>query len=305
MPRVTLSLTFTDQDGTTRKEEREVDTSYPGDLAGERRVLHILRSELTVSVGPQAEPKHNAVAQKWLDFPNRPASIDQYFDIRNSQSMWIELSSLVMGAEGDLILAKSFKDLEPAAEPAFEDTAGLNDLYYVHDRKVNLLNQAVYALTKAQDLVYRLLHESLGGDLVDTSKPEWERTQLTRDKVEKGLERKRETGSLSQSDYDAITRALAILMKAPKAELAMGYRNRLMHHIRPSVDYSVFFSSLESRVGEEMRDAHGKLIGRRHVIRSRPPVQYRFEELHAAFSECLDAVVKMLENLSKLDILRR
>jgi hypothetical protein len=149
------------------------------------------------------------------------------------------------------------------------------------------------------------LHESLGGDLVDTSKSEWERTQLTREKVGKGLERKREAGSLSQSDYDAITQALDILMKAPKAELAMGYRNRLMHHIRPSVDYSVFFSSLESRVGEEMRDAHGKLIGRRHVIRSRPPVQYHFEELHAAFSECLDAVVEMLESLSKLDILRR
>lgn len=305
MRRMKLSLSFTDEDGTTRKEDRHLETSYPGELAGEHRVLHILLSELTVSVGPQAEPKHNAVAQEWLDFPHRPASIVEYFDIRNSQSMWIELSSLIMGAEGDLILAKAFKGLEPGAEPAFEDTVGLNDLYYLHDRKLNLLNQCVHALTKVQDLVNRLLHESLGGDLVDTGKPDWERTQLTREKVEKGLERKRAAGSLSQSDYDRITQALAIPMKAPKAELAMAYRNRLMHHIRPSVDYSVFFSSLESRIGEEMRDAYGKVIGTRHVIRSRAPVQYRFEELYAAFSECLDAVMAMLERLSKLEILRR
>jgi hypothetical protein len=28
-----------------------------------------------------------------------------------------------------------------------------------------------------QDLVNRLLHESLGGDLVDATKPDWEQTQ--------------------------------------------------------------------------------------------------------------------------------
>src|ERR1700723_3658408 len=34
-----------------------------------------------------------------------------------------------------------------------------------HDRKMNLLNPAVYALIKVQDIVDRLLHENLGGDL--------------------------------------------------------------------------------------------------------------------------------------------
>src|SRR5208283_5026451 len=112
---------------------------------------------------------------------------EDYFNIRNSQALWYELASLVMGAEGDLILAQAFKALELPKEPSFSDDIALNDLYYVHDRKLMLLNQAVHGLIKVQDLVNRLLHESLGGDLVDTSKTNWERNELTREKVEKGL----------------------------------------------------------------------------------------------------------------------
>jgi hypothetical protein len=78
-----------------------------------------------------------------------------------------------------------------------------------------------------------------------------------------------------------------------------------MHHIRPSVDYSMFFSALESRAGEEVKDAQGKVIGRRYAVFSRPPVQYRFEDLQAALSEYLDAIVAMLQKLSQIDILRR
>ena len=57
----------------------------------------------------------------------------------------------------------------------------------------------------------------------------------------------------------------------------------------------MFFSALESRVGEEIRDAEGKIICRRHALLARPPVQYRFEELHPAFSEYLDALVLLDE----------
>jgi hypothetical protein len=59
------------------------------------------------------------------------------------------------------------------------------------DRKMNLLNQVVYALVKVQDMIYRLLHESLGGDLVDTSKPDWEESQLRRTPILKGLDAQR------------------------------------------------------------------------------------------------------------------
>jgi hypothetical protein len=305
MAKVELTIKFTDGAQSTRSESLDIETSYPGDFAGEHRVAHILFAELKVTVGEQAAPKHNAVARRWLDFTSQPAGFEKYFDIQNSQALWLELANLIMGAEGDLILAAAFKALEPAQEPSFDDDPAINDLYYVHDRKMTLLNQSVHRLIKVQDLVNRLLHESLGGDLVDTSKTDWERTELTREKVEKGLAAKRAGGALSQSEFDAISQALGISRNTPKGEVARTYRNRLVHHIRPSVDYSMFFSALESRAGDEVRDAQGNVIGRRHVVRARPPVQYRFQNLHAAFSEYLDAVVTMLEKLSELEILRR
>ncbi|MGO9272318.1 MAG: hypothetical protein ACLQOO_19170 [Terriglobia bacterium] len=303
MKPVNLTITFTDDDGTIRSESRDIEMTHTPDLAREHTVAHILFTELKVTVGQQELSKHNAIARGWLEFPTQP--INRYFDMRNSQAVWFELARLVMRVEADLVLAQTFKRLEPSQEPSFEDTAALNDLYYVHQRKMMFLNQSAYALIKVQELVNRLLHESLGGDLVDTSKPDWERSQLLRSNVEKGLEAKRVAGLISQPDFDAISEALKIPKNTPKGQVARTYRNRLIHHIRPSVDYSWLFSYLEPRAGEEIRDAQGKVIGTRRTVSARPPVQYRFQDLHGAFSEYLHAVVTMLQQLSQIDILRR
>jgi hypothetical protein len=215
------------------------------------------------------------------------------------------LAKLVMGAEGDLILAQSYKALEPSQEPDFNDNAALNQLYYIHDKKMALLNQAVYALIKVQDIVNRLIHESLGGDLVDTSKPNWEEDNLRRVNVLKGLERKRAASKLSVADFSAISNALQIGRNTQKGDLSKSYRNRLMHHARPSVDYAMFYANVNSRLGTEVRDPQGKVIGRRHVVLAKPTVQYRFEELHAAFEEYLTHIVAMLQALSEIELLRR
>ena len=60
--------------------------------------------------------------------------------------MWLELSNLVLRTESDLALAQSFKNLEPAVEPNFEDEAALNDLHNIHVRKMDHLNSAVQNL---------------------------------------------------------------------------------------------------------------------------------------------------------------
>ena len=304
MRRIAQTIIFTDEDGTTRSQTEHIETQYEPDHAGERRVGNILSAELRVTVGPQTAPKHNVTARQWLDFPKRAVRFSRLFDVQNSQALWFELSNLVMGVEGDLALAQAFKALEPAEEPSFDDDAALDNLYYLHDRKMTLLNQSVNALIKVQDLVNRLLHESLGGDLVDTSKPVWEKTQLTRSNVKKGLEAKRAAGSISQTEFDAITEALKIPDHTPKGDIAKTYRNRLTHHVRPSVDYSMFFSGLQSRLGEEIKDAQGKVVGRRHTLYSKAPVDFLFRDLHAAFSEYLDAVVAMLQKLSEIEFLR-
>jgi hypothetical protein len=305
MTKIDLTIKFTGDDGAVRAETRSFRSDFPADLSGEHRVAQNLFADLSVTVGDLSMPKHNETARKWLEFPNRPTRMQQYFDVRNSQAVWIELANLVMGLEADLILSRAYKVLEPAREPSIDEEAGLNDLYYLHDRKLPLLNQAVHALIKVQDIVNRLLHESLGGDLVDTTDPEWESYELRRKNIVKGLDAKRAAGSLSQSDHDAITAALKIPKNTTKGEIARTYRNRLVHHVRPSVDYSTFFANLESRVGQEIKDAKGNVIGRRFPLLSRPPAEYKFQDLDEAFSEYLDAVVAMLEKLSTLAILRR
>ncbi len=305
MSQIELSVTFSDADGAKRRDSQEVQTSYKPDLAAEQRIARILFAELKVMAGPQDIPKHIAIAQRWKDFPRQPASFIKYFDIQNSQAVWFELTNLIMGVEGHLTLAKAYKALEPFQEPSFDDDVALNELFYIHDRKVSLLNQAVHDLIKVQDLVNRLLHESLGGDLVDATKPDWERTQLTRKNVNSGLASKLSAGMLSQADFKEIDEALKIPKSAPKGDIALAYRNRLAHHIRPSVDYTTFYSAIQSRADAEVKDAQGKRIGFQIAIKASPPVEYRFEDLHAAFSEYLDAVVAMLDKLSKVDILRR
>lgn len=304
MRRIELIITFTDENGAMRRESQTFETSYAPDHGGEHRIAHMLFAELKVSVEEQPVPKHNATALEWLNPRDQPAGLERFFDIQNSKELWRELASLIMGAEGDLYRARMFKSLEPLLEPSFDDNVAINDLYYLHDRKMNLLNESVYALIKVQELVYRLLHESLGDDLFDTSKANWETTQLKPDKVEKGLEAKRASGQLSQAEFDAITQALALPTSTSKAQITRDYRNRLTHHIRPSVDYPMFFSALESRVGEELKSPQGRVIGEVHTLRNRPRVQYKFEDLHAAFSEYLDAVVAMLHTLNQIDILR-
>jgi hypothetical protein len=96
MAKVELTIKFTDGAQSTRSESLDIETSYPGDLAGEHRVAHILLAELKVTVGKQAVPKHNAVAHRWLDFPGKPIGFDKYFDIQNSQTLWLELANLIM-----------------------------------------------------------------------------------------------------------------------------------------------------------------------------------------------------------------
>jgi hypothetical protein len=134
MARVELIIKFTDGLRSTRSESLDIETSYPGDLAGEHRVAHILFAELKVTVGKQAVAKHNAVARRWLDFPGKPTGFDKYFDIQNSQALWLELANLIMGAEGDLILAVAFKALEPAQEPSFDDNAATRIMRRVRRR---------------------------------------------------------------------------------------------------------------------------------------------------------------------------
>lgn len=309
MERIKLTLTFTDQDGRTRTQAREVETNVASDPEGERLLANNLLAEMKVDVHEHPE-KHYATVRSWLDFPSRTISMDEnfikgYFDVQNSQAMWFELANLVRRIEADLAVSLDFKNQEPTTEPSLDDTAAVSDLHYIHSRKMEKLDHAVHSLIKVQDLANRLLHESLGGDLVDTSDSEWEKNELNRKKVQKGLKRKLQDRATTQEQFDAISKALAIPEKHSKKGIALSYRNRLSHHLRPSVDYVMFFPALESRKGEEIKEASGTVKGKTYKMRVRPPLDYRFHDLHAALVEYLDAVVEMLDRLNHINLLRK
>jgi hypothetical protein len=54
-----------------------------------------------------------------------------------------------------------------------------------------------------------------------------------------------------------------------------------------------------------MKDAQGKVTGRKFTLVAQPKLQYRFAELHAAYTDYLDKIVEMLERLRQIAILRR
>ena len=309
MKHIQLTVTFTDASGVCRHETLGIETEYELDAAGMHRYAYFLSAELKVRLGKRQTRRHDATASAWLHFPNRPvhldAGVEQFYDLNNSQALWLELGNLITRAEFDLIMSHAFKMLEPHQEPTFDDEAEINEFYYLHDRKMNLMNQVVRALVKVQDLVYRLLHESLGGDLVDTGQPKWEQKQLRRKNVIKGLEAQAQKGKISRPDFEAITAALAIPENAPHAATAVSYRNRLLHHSWPSVDYSIFYSPLKSRAAAEITDPQGKVIGLGYLGGGREPAEFAFNDLHRAFSAYLEAVVEMLDRLSRVEVLRR
>ncbi|MGB2605994.1 MAG: hypothetical protein WBC78_20485 [Candidatus Sulfotelmatobacter sp.] len=123
--------------------------------------------------------------------------------------------------------------------------------------------------------------------------------------MENGLEAKRAAGALSQPDFDAFKAALQVLRNTPHGDVALTYRRKLMHHIHPSVDHAIFFSGLESREGEAIKDASGKVKGRRYDLLARSPVQYHFVDLHTSLTESLDAIVSMLQKLREIEVLRK
>ncbi|MDQ2926396.1 MAG: hypothetical protein M3R43_12715, partial [Acidobacteriota bacterium] len=168
MTTVSTRIEFRQNNGESRSNEFSVNVPEDVDEGREVRVARTIFAEVGVVFSPKSLPIHNATALAWLNFPNVPADFSELHDIQNSQGLWQELTNLVLSTEHDLIDAFAFKSLEPVEEPAFENDPEIEQLHYLHNRKMELLDQSVYKLIKVQDLVNRLLHESLGGDLVDT-----------------------------------------------------------------------------------------------------------------------------------------
>lgn len=305
MTEAKMTLVFQDEDGAERSYEATFPVGRGKFEQGERRLSHEVTADLIVATQSRAVPKHNATAQAWLIFPCAKYDFADFDDVYNCRELWRELCNLVLSVEHDLADANGYKDLEPATPPDFEDDEAVESLYHLHRRKMEHLNRSVYELIKVQDLVNRLLHEGLGGDLVATNSPSWEREELNRTNVKKGIDRKAANGELSAAVRTAILDAVAVPSQVPQHDIVVRYRNRLTHHVNPSVDYSMFYAKPLSREFQPIRDEHGNITRWVRPLYSVPPVDFTFAELHRAYMDYFDAVVAMLDQLADIGALRR
>ncbi len=299
-----MTLVFKDEDGSERSYEAFFPVGRGKSEPGERRLSREVTVDLIVATQVRAEPKHNTTARAWLEIPSATYDFSVFDDLYNSKELWREFCNIVLSVEHDLADANGYKDLEPITPPQFGDDDAIEGLYYLHRRKMEHFNRAVYELIKVQDLVNRLLHEGLGGNLVSTSSPTWERDELFRVNVMKGMDRKAATGELSAAVRSAIVDALVLPTQASHHDVVMRYRNRLTHHVNPSVDYSMFYAKPRSREPEPLRDAQGNITW---WVRNYggSPIDFTFAELNRAYTEYLDSVVAMLDRLAAIESLRR
>jgi hypothetical protein len=232
---------------------------------------------------------------------SRKIDFSQWWDVRNTENLWLEISNTLADVRFLLAQARSYKALEPPRGQS-SDRGSEQLKYYAHFAKMYHLNLSIFGLVKIQDLVVRLLFENFGGALiaVDQSDEDWER-KLTLKDAKKGLTKKVESGELSAVEHKAILDALDEPSRSHHQETVVAYRNRLVHRVRPSVDHGELFTELEDRVGTPILDSDGNVKGRRFSIKARPSrAEFEFDDLYMALLDYLRHVIEMLSKLKAI-----
>jgi hypothetical protein len=298
MGQITLTIDIENSDGTAAQVKKVI-TPIADIKLGREAILvdelaHHLGAELRLGDNRAALPSPSNLAQpsKQARTPMDPMDMINPW---NADGIWLEICNSCLHVAHNLALAKAYWDTEPKEVP-------IERWYYCHAQKTAALHLAVFYLAKVQDLVVRLLFESIGERLiqVDQSDPDWER-QLTMRNLKNGLARLHSSGDLKHEEYVLIVAAIDKPTKAPRGKLVVEYRNRVAHRLAPSVDHTELSPVLQDRVGRPVYDEHGSRTGTAWPFRiaSAKP-DFVFEELYDAIVEYLSAVVSMLEQLKAL-----
>lgn len=298
MAKITLHLNFERPDGSVQGYEYSVSTQTEPAPRGEKSLADELGDHLRAEINM---PTHLAKLPRADDlakpsqrsvYPTAPTDIH---DVLNANGLWLEIQNTLYATQNALAEAKAYKDLEPVG-------VEIEQWYPTHAKKVLALNAGVLHLAKIQDLVVRLLFESLGGAkfiAVDLSDDDWERA-LTMKNARQGLKRLHDAGALDAQEYADILDALDEPSRYPKQKLVIQYRNCVVHRIRPSIDHSELSPLLQDRVGQPVYDTQGKQTGVSYAILAASKADFQFDELYEAITSYLDFVVRMLCRLKAL-----
>jgi hypothetical protein len=298
MGQITLTIDIENSDGATTQVEKVITPTADMDFCRKTILLDELACDLAADLRTAdirsglPSPSHLAQPSKQ---PRTPFGPMDMINPWNADGIWLEIYNSYLHVAHNLALAKAYKDAEPNGVP-------IETWYYCHAKKMAALHLAVFVLAKLQDLVVRLLFESIGESLisVDQNDPEWER-QLTTKNLRNGLARLHSSGDLTHEEYTLIMAAIDTPTKAVRGKLVVEYRNRVAHRLVPSVDHPELSPVLQDRVGKPVYDEHGNISGTvwPFRIKSANP-EFVFDELYDAIVEYLSAVISMLEQLKAL-----
>jgi hypothetical protein len=264
MDKITLTVQVEKADGTVVAKSQTVAYASSKDRSALALSLGVntafdleaqLRFEDIFATMPQ--PPDFAIQSKQIRSPQNHQDL---INAMNADGMWMEIHNSFTAAVFELALAKAYKNSEPPG------TA--KEYFYCHDQKVARLNRAIFFLYKIQDLIVRLMYESLGDSLiaVDQSKKLWEK-DLTMEALKDGFKRLRKNGVLSQVDHDAIAKPIHTLRGLAAWHTVEDYRHRAVHRIMPSVDHQELSPIFQNRIGKPVTHPLTGKPGRVYSIR--------------------------------------
>lgn len=225
-----------------------------------------------------------------------------YEDRLNTREMWFEIGNTLLRAKGLLAHSLAYHEQE-LAHLSSQDPEAENLSWHLHLDKVEQFDLAVGALGKISDLTARLVFERLGASLLDRSKPGWERAimltnirQALADRTENPV-----VASLTEAEYAELQAILNEFVPTERGMRLWGYRVRLTHRPKPSIDRGELYSHLESRERTPTLDENGQVKGWTKGIGGlRTSADYAFTDLYNDAIQTFRHYVSLLERLEAI-----
>jgi len=308
MAKVRVTIEFQNDGGDISRHEKEI-TAPPRSSkeATERQAQQTfadLQKDLIVGTFFDALPDPDGLYKAGKQrFPMEEVFSSSYFDQVNAQSVWLEIQNTLINVRFLLATARGYKELEPPHEDDFSKN-GL--LYNIHFDKMAQFDLAVFKLTKAEDLLLRLVFEATGAAFVSTDATNWDR-QLIWDRVKDRLKDRASNARLSSmedAEYDNLLRLIREFRNPSFVQAFLSYRDRVAHRISPSVDYPELYTTVEDRAWSEVRDPQGRVVGRTKGFGGmRSNAEFQFHHLYEVAKKTFQHYLDLLRQLRQISIL--
>lgn len=221
-----------------------------------------------------------------------------YEDRTNTRAVWMDIVNNLLHVRSLLAQSMSYDEQE-RLHLASDEPEAENLSWHSHMNKLERFDLAVGNLGKTRDLVARLIFERLGAMLLDRSKSGWQR-KLKLETIREGLSERTKTPAnlLSDAEYKEL---VGILDDFLSAQRTREYRNRVTHHVKPSVDRGELYAHLESREATEILDGNGQVKGWTKGFGGIPSVaEYSFADLYGDAVQNFQHYISLLQRLDAM-----